>query len=50
MSEIDAFKLLNDLKVSLSYEFWDTAAYVALFAVFIGVVGESIVELTNWEL
>jgi hypothetical protein len=42
MSEIDA------LRESLSYRFWDDAAYVALALVFIGVVGESIKELTSW--
>jgi hypothetical protein len=48
MSEIDALKELSELKASLSYEFWDNAAYVALVAVFIGVVGEFLVELTSW--
>jgi hypothetical protein len=47
MSETDALKALNDLKDSLSVEFWDWAAYVSLFAVFIGVMGETIAELTH---
>lgn len=47
MSETDALKALNDLKASLSYEFWDWAAYVSLFSVFIGVFGETVVELTQ---
>ena len=41
MSEIDALRELSELKASLSYEFWDNAAYVALVAVFI-------VELAIW--
>jgi regulator of replication initiation timing len=45
MSEIDA---LRELKDSLSYEFWDRAAYVALFAVFIGVVGEFVAQFAPW--
>ena len=48
MSEIDALRELSELKASLSYEFWDNAAYVALVAVFIGVIGEFLVELAIW--
>ena len=47
MSDIEPLRALNELKASLSYDFWDNAAYVALFAVFLGVLGETIVELTN---
>lgn len=48
MSDIEPLRALNELKASLSYDFWDRAAYIALFAVFLGVLGETIAELTGW--
>jgi hypothetical protein len=48
MSETDALRELNALRDSLNVEFWDTAAYIALFAVFFGVAGEYIAQFTGW--